>query len=52
MYRARLGQSRFFRRLPDHHKREEQDKQDNQAGVTSILRSPCGSCLSLPVVLH
>lgn len=29
--------SRFFRRLPDYHDREQDNKQDNQAGVTSVL---------------
>ena len=30
----KLRYSRFFRRLPYDHQQEEQDKQDNQAGVT------------------
>ena len=29
--------SRFFRRLPNYHDREQDNKQDNQAGVTSVL---------------
>lgn len=33
-----MGQSRLFRRLPDNHDREEQDKQNNQAGGTSLKR--------------
>lgn len=32
---GRWWYSRFFRCLPDHHKREQQNKQNNQAGVTS-----------------
>ena len=36
--RAHMGQSRLFRRLPDNHDREEQDKQNNQAGGTSLKR--------------
>lgn len=35
LYRAPAGQSRFFGKLPNHHKREKDNKQDNQAGVTS-----------------
>ena len=35
---GRWRYSRFFRRLPDNHDRKSQNKQDNQAGVTSILR--------------
>lgn len=33
-----MGQSRLFCRLPDNHDREEQDKQNNQAGGTSLKR--------------
>lgn len=32
---GRWRYSRFFRRLPDYHDREQQNKQYNQAGVTS-----------------
>ena len=32
---GRWRYSRFFRRLPDNHDRKSQNKQDNQAGVTS-----------------
>lgn len=39
--------SRFFRRLPDNHNREQQDKQNNQAGVTSILRRAGHTCVQL-----
>lgn len=35
---GRWWYSRFFCKLPDHHDREKDNKQDNQAGVTSILR--------------
>src|SRR5699024_4833427 len=36
---GRWWYSRFFRRLPNHHQGKGQDKQDNQAGVTSSLLS-------------
>ena len=37
---GRWWYSRFFRRLPDNHDREEQNKQDNQEGIASFSSWP------------
>ena len=47
---GRWWYSRFFSRLPDNHDREQQDKQDNHAGVTSILQAGGSEKFNSPFV--